>query len=78
LPDTAEKLLSNKEYCLEQLREAREIFSNKNTTEEKYDAMEKALGMIYLYCPDEIKEIAYAYLHEATIRKSYFIIKWGC
>ncbi|MEE9540816.1 MAG: hypothetical protein V3V85_04895, partial [Candidatus Thorarchaeota archaeon] len=55
-----------------QIREAREIFGNTKTTEIQYDAMERALGFMYLHCPKNLLGIVYATLMEATRRRFYF------
>jgi hypothetical protein len=73
-----EDAFKDKEYCFEQIKEARKLFGNKNTTEEQYEAMEKVLGFAYLYCPEEIKSLVFATLNEAERRKIHFILNiWG-
>ena len=68
------EIFSEKEYCYGQISEARKIFGNKETTKAQYDAMEDALGLGILYAPDEDVALAFqATLHEATMRKFYFI-----
>ena len=69
-------IYDNVEYCNKEIFSAREIFSNKNTTEIQYDAMMKGLGLILLYCPKEVKDFANATYIEATMRKKYFIPLW--
>jgi hypothetical protein len=68
----SEKDIYTKEYCSKEIFLAREIFGNKNTTEEQYDAMEKGLSLMYLYCPEEIKTDVYAIISEAEKRRIYF------
>ena len=60
-----------KEQTLNTIREAREIFQNKNTSFEKYQLMEKGLAFAYLYCPEELMELVEATLNEAVVRKLY-------
>jgi hypothetical protein len=64
---------SDKEFCMSQLREAREIFGNRNTTKEQYEAMERVLSFAFLYCPEEIQFMVEATLNEAELRKIYFL-----
>jgi hypothetical protein len=58
--------------CRQDIILARKIFGDKTTTEKQYDAMEKSLGMMFLYCPEEIKGIVQATLWEAQRRRFYF------
>lgn len=64
------------EYCRKEILLARVIFGNKNTTREQYEAMEKGLALIFLYCPEELTIIAQATLNEATYRQSFFEDLW--
>lgn len=73
-----EDVFSDKNYCLEQIRIAREAFGNKNTTEAQFDALEKCLGLIYLRGPESVMSHAYAALEEAEYRRVHFSLHfWG-
>ena len=48
------------------------VMCNKSTTRESYEQMEKCLGLIYLYCPEDLAGIAHGFMLEATLRKIYF------
>lgn len=63
---------SDKENCFSDIRDARKAFGSTATTEEAYDQMEKALGIMYLHCPEEIQGIVEATMQEATWRRPYF------
>ena len=63
---------SDKENCFADIREARKAFGNTKTTVEQYDALEKGLGIMMLWCPEEIKGIVEATLFEAEWRRPYF------
>jgi len=61
-----------KENCYTDIRAAREAFGCKLTTVDQYDQMEKALGIMYLHCPEDIMEIVLGTIEEATWRRPYF------
>ena len=63
---------SDKENCFSDIRDARKAFGNTETTEDAYDQMEKALGIMYLHCPEDIQHIVLATMDEATWRRPYF------
>jgi len=63
---------SDKENCYTDIKLAREAFGSTKTTEEQYDQLEKALGIMFLHCPEEISGIVEATLREATARRFYF------
>lgn len=67
-----EDLFKDEKYCHSQIIEARQIFGNKTTTREQYTAMEKTLGLGYLYCPESLKELFHSTLLEATNRQTFF------
>ena len=71
-----QELFSNKEYCYDQLREARKIFTDINSTEKQYEAMETTLAFMYLYCSEDLQSIVFATLNEAQMRKYRFIYIW--
>lgn len=70
------KLFADKDYCIKELIRSRDVFGNKNTTRDQYDAMQKCLAAMYLYCPEEIQDHVYAHLLEAEKRRSYFEFIW--
>jgi hypothetical protein len=57
---------TDRDNCISEIQTARKTFTDKQTTEEQYDAMEKALGIMLLYCAVE------ATLFEAEYRRLYF------
>lgn len=59
------------ENCRNEIRTARELMGNKNTTRQQFEAMEKGLGILYLNCPEDFQEMALAHIQEAQRRKFY-------
>lgn len=64
-------------YCLTQLRVAREIFGDRRTTEEQYDACGRAVTLILLHGPESVVETARATLLEMGYRRWFFEKLWG-
>lgn len=62
----------DRDNCITEIQVARKAFTDKTTTEEQYDAMEKALGIMLLYCPESIRSAVEATLFEAEYRRFYF------
>jgi len=75
MTDIIKDNFKDKNFCFSQLREARELFGNKNTTRKQYEAMEKVLALVYLYCPEEIQSQVLAIINELELRKNFFEIK---
>ena len=71
-------LFADKDYCMQTIKEARTLWSDKNTTKKQFAYLFESLGMALLYCPEDLSEIIRNTLHEATIREGYFIrFKWS-
>jgi hypothetical protein len=70
--DALTEYYSDKENCFADIREARKAFGSTTTTEEQYDQMEKALGIMYLHCPEDIQDIVLSTIQEAEIRRLWF------
>lgn len=70
-------IYDDSEYCTSEILLARKIFGNRNTTEDQFEAMLKGLGLMVLYCPEEIKVLAQSTFMEATMRKAYYLSLWG-
>lgn len=60
---------SKKDTCYKDITTAREAFRDKTTTGKQYDQIEKTLGIMYLYCPEEIQYIVLATLTECQCRR---------
>lgn len=60
---------SDRETCLKSIRTARELMTSKKTTVAEWDALEKALGLMFLYCPDDLRSAVEATLIEADTRR---------
>jgi hypothetical protein len=70
--DALVEYYNDKDNCIAEIQVARKAFGNKNTTEEQYDQMEKALGIMYLHCPEEIQSAVLYTINEAEQRRFYF------
>lgn len=66
-----DELFKDSEYCKKQLVEARRIMGKKSLTKEKSEKLSFTLGAMYLYCPDDMKDIVYATLSELTRREQF-------
>lgn len=63
---------TDKEYCFNELHAARRIMCNKNLfTQDVARGLEQGLGMMYLYCPDDIKGLVLSQIQELTMREMY-------
>lgn len=67
-----DNLYSDIDKCKKDLLLAREKFGLVTTTKRQYDAIEKALAMMYLYCPESIRETVYATLLESSHRRMHY------
>lgn len=63
---------AKKENCYRDIGEARKLFGSTRTTEAEYNAMEKGLGLMFLYCPKEILVCVEATIAEAEMRKIFY------
>jgi len=70
--DTIQEYFQDPKNCYTDLGMARKCFTNSATTQDEYEAMEKALGLMFLYCPEDLSSIVEATMHEATQRAMYF------
>lgn len=70
--DALVEYYSIKENCFADICTARKAFGNVNTTEEQYDQMEKALGIMYLHCPEDIQHVVLQTIQEAEIRRLWY------
>lgn len=69
---STKEIWSDPEYCKSEIMKAREIMSSRKTTRKQFEQIQKALGLMYLHCPDEMAGHAYACLQEATMRYVFF------
>jgi len=66
-----------KENCYRDLTEFRQIMSNKNSTVEQFDEIEKKLATMFMNCPSEIEVLVSAVADEYRFRRAYFeIVIW--
>jgi hypothetical protein len=69
------EVFSSKDYCIEELRNIREMWSSKKSfTSKNIEGARYSLGYMALYCPEELYEITMATLHELNYRESYYIL----
>ena len=71
-----EELFKEKDYCYAELGKARRAFGDTSTSRACFEQMEKALALVYLYCPEEIQGVVLAVLEEAEGRKLWFEKFW--
>jgi hypothetical protein len=62
---------ADRENCVKEIQLARKVFTNKDSTPEEWDGVQKALGFMYFYCPDDILPAVAANLEELHKRKSF-------
>jgi hypothetical protein len=63
-----QELFEKKEYCIKELHSAREIFCSGDVTFEQKERLQKALTFMYLYCPEEIRDLVLSHIEEIEIR----------
>ena len=68
--------MQDKEYCCNQLMEARKLFTNNTTTEKEYDMMQEGLALLYVYCCDEVSNQVLCTIEEAEMRKRMMYKIW--
>jgi hypothetical protein len=66
-------LFKSPKYVNQTILEARGVFSSNDP--KKWNAAEKSLGLAYLYCPEEMRDLVYATLYELNIRKGHMEFK---
>ena len=72
MKDVVSEAYDTKEKCFREILVSRRIMGDKNLfTLEVAEAMLKGLGLMYLHCPDEIKETVHAFMNEVMIRKTF-------
>lgn len=76
MSDEIQDYFANKDNCFQDLNKARKTFGSTLTTEEEYDQLEKCLGLMFLYCPEDIQGIVEATLSEASWRRTYHEMRW--
>jgi hypothetical protein len=73
-----ETIFSDKKYCFSEIGKARQLFSDRaNMTVQKVEAMGKALGLMYLYCPEDIEDLVVATMTELAMRSSHLGVVLG-
>jgi len=60
---------ADKENCFRDIKIAREAMGSKSTTEEQWEQLDKGLGLMYIYCPEDIQYIVEAQMNESARRK---------
>lgn len=67
-----EEYYAEEQNCREDIAVARKAWGNTTTTREQYDALEKGLTLLCLWCPESMSGIASAALEEAMTRRTHF------
>ena len=76
--NTIQEHYSDEETCRAEISEARQIFGDKTTNRKQFEAMQKALGLMYLYCPKTMMQLVKSTLDESVIRETYFeLLFWA-
>ena len=76
LVNELEQYYKDSENCYLDLGLARKAFGSTCTTQEQYEQMEKGLGIMYLYCPENIQFLVLATMEEASWRKGFHAVRW--
>ncbi len=71
-----EQYFSVRENCFKDMKKAREVAGNVNTTEEEFDGIERALGFMYVYCPTDLCISVLSVLEDLGRRRRYFERLW--
>jgi hypothetical protein len=74
--DPIAEVLSQPENARRCMHDARRVFGDRTTTEAQYNQMEKALGLGYIHCPEDMRTLFLSTLNEATTRRAYFEKWW--
>jgi hypothetical protein len=69
--NSIEALFQDKQYCFDEMCRIRQRWGVKGLTEEGWKAIDRTLGLMYLYCPDEIKTLVLSQMEESTRRQFY-------
>lgn len=73
-----QNLYSSKDFCLEELKRIRDMWSNRNTfTDRNIQGAKTSLGFMALYCPNEIQSLVIATIEELNKREMYFLFYGG-
>ena len=64
-----QKYFASKNNCIQDLTVARDAFGNKNTTRKQYAGMLKGLGLMLMYCPEDIQSLVESTINEAIVRQ---------
>jgi hypothetical protein len=60
---------ADRQTCIDELQLARKVFTNVNSTLDEWEGVERALGFMYLYCPENLRVMVHATLSELNKRK---------
>lgn len=77
MSDEIQEYFQDEKNCYRDLGAARKAFGSTTTTEAQYDQMEKTLGLMFLYCPEDLQVIVLSTLQEAETRRFYFELTWA-
>lgn len=63
-----QELYQDADYCRAEMLRCRNVMGTKPVTQEKYEAVTRALSFIYLYAPGSLSQSAHTQLTETNIR----------
>ena len=75
MSDYLQDYYSDSKNVYSELGVARKGFGSTETTEDQWCQIEKTLGIMYLYCPEDLQTIVLATLTEANWRHAYAVTR---
>lgn len=70
-----EKYFKDKDNCIKEIHEARNLFSNSKATFDQYQNLTKGLMIMLVHCPNGIVSMVQATILEAQKREGYLVNK---
>lgn len=65
---------SNKDNCIKDLALARKVWGSTKSTEQEWEGVERGLGFMVLYCPEELSGVVNAHFDEFVWRYARRIV----
>lgn len=73
--EPTQEFYSKRENCLLELGMARQSFGDVRTTDQKWQAIDRALALMYFYCPADLQDVVWLTMLESTRRQSMLLIR---
>ena len=71
------KLFQSLEYCYDTLNDVRAVFTNKDSTPKQWEKARFVTGLVLLYGPERVKDLARGHLIEMTMREALDSRHWN-